>query len=185
MARTGVDEATKAEVETLIARVAMGDRAAFETLYDLTAPKLLGVALRVMDDRNSAEAVLRDTYVKVWHGADRYVAGRTRPLSWMISLARNTAIDRRRKGQADKDQAQIGAAAALLAEQELEPLTAEQVTGFEASFSDLSEDRQAAVRQIFLEGDGYSKVARDQSIPLATVRSWLRESLAFVRAGLL
>ena len=53
------------EIESLIARVALGDRAAFSRLYDAVAPKLLGVALRVLDDRASAEDAMQEAFVKI------------------------------------------------------------------------------------------------------------------------
>ena len=57
------------EIETLIDRVALGERAAFSALYDATSGKLLGVCLRILRDRAGAEDALQDAYVRVWKTA--------------------------------------------------------------------------------------------------------------------
>ncbi|NVK61194.1 MAG: RNA polymerase subunit sigma, partial [Rhodobacteraceae bacterium] len=85
----------QAEIEDLIARTAMGDRAAFRLLYDRTAAKLFGVCLRVLNDRGLAEEALQDVYCKIWARAGQYRVNGFSPMTWLITLARNAAIDRR------------------------------------------------------------------------------------------
>ena len=77
----------------LIAAVARGDRAAFRSLYDATAPKLLGVILRIVKTRAEAEEVLQDAYIRIWNNAGRFDAAAGTPNAWMVSIARNRAID--------------------------------------------------------------------------------------------
>ena len=94
------------DIENAIMRVSLGDRAAFSSLYDATSAKLFGVCLRVLGDRAEAEDTLQDVFVKVWHKADRYKANGYSPMTWLITLARNTAIDRlrmRKNGTVDID----------------------------------------------------------------------------------
>jgi RNA polymerase sigma-70 factor (ECF subfamily) len=77
----------------LIARVAERDRSAFGELYDRTAAKLLGVALRILRDRGRAEDVLQEVYLRVWQNASSYSPEAGRPMTWLITIARNRAID--------------------------------------------------------------------------------------------
>ena len=84
------------EVENLIVRVAMGDRVAFARLYDRTSAKLFGVCLRVLDDRAEAEEVLQEVFVTVWNKADSYRINGYSPMTWLITVTRNRAVDRRR-----------------------------------------------------------------------------------------
>ena len=88
---------TRSDIEDLILRVAQGNRAAFQTLYDATSAKLFGIALRVLKDRTEAEEALQEVYVKIWHNAGRYEVNGLSPMTWLITLARNTAVDRLRK----------------------------------------------------------------------------------------
>ena len=96
------------EIADLIARCALRDRAAFRTLYERTSAKLFGVVLRILRDRSEAEEAIQEIYVKVWQRADRYVAGSTSPISWLVAVARNHCLDRlraRRPVSADIDAA--------------------------------------------------------------------------------
>ena len=75
------------EIENLIARVALRDRAAFEQLYDRVSAKLFGVCLRVLNKRAAAEDAMQDTFVKIWKNADRYNANGLSPMTWLITIA--------------------------------------------------------------------------------------------------
>src|SRR5579863_1923195 len=82
-----------ADIADLIARCALRDRAAFKALYGRTSAKLYGVTLRILRDRSEAEEALQEVYVKIWQRADRYVPGGFSPISWLVAVARNHALD--------------------------------------------------------------------------------------------
>ncbi|GEP03989.1 sigma-70 family RNA polymerase sigma factor [Methylobacterium oxalidis] len=77
----------------LLDAVAARDEAALRRLYDLTAPKLLGVILRIQRDRSAAEDTLQDVFLRVWLAAGSYAPEAGRPLTWLCAIARNRAID--------------------------------------------------------------------------------------------
>lgn len=81
------------ELADFIRATAGGDREAFRRLYEATAPKLLGVVLRIVRSRAEAEEVLQDTYVRVWKNAGRFAPEAGAPMAWLVSIARNRAID--------------------------------------------------------------------------------------------
>jgi RNA polymerase sigma-70 factor (ECF subfamily) len=80
----------------LMPRIAAGDRAALRQLYEATSAKLFGVCLRILSDREECEDVLQEVYVTVWRRADGYDAARAGVVTWLSTIARNRAIDRRR-----------------------------------------------------------------------------------------
>jgi len=77
-----------ADVSALVGRVARSDRAAFASLYQSTAPKLLGVVLRILNNRAWADEVIQDTYLKIWQKAEQFDAAKASPITWMVSIAR-------------------------------------------------------------------------------------------------
>ena len=77
----------------LIRACAAGDRSAFRALYDLASPKLFGVVLRIVHDRQEAEDALQDAFLRIWNNAARYAPELGEPLAWMVSIARHRAID--------------------------------------------------------------------------------------------
>jgi len=79
-----------------LARIPGGDRAALQTVYRLTSAKLFGVCLRILGERANAEDVLQEVFVTVWRKAGDFDATRASPMTWLIAIARNRAIDRLR-----------------------------------------------------------------------------------------
>ena len=80
-------------LEGLLARSAQGDRAAFQRLYQASAAKLYGVALRILRREDWAEEVLQECYVSIWTRSGDYRPGLAAPMTWMTSIVRNRCLD--------------------------------------------------------------------------------------------
>ena len=173
---------TPQDITKLIVRTSLKDRAAFDLLYRQTSAKLFGVCLRVLNDRAEAEEALQEVFVKVWTKADRFAVSDLSPISWLVAIARNHAIDRiraRRQPAADLD------AALDIADPSPGP-EAMAVAGDENEriyncLNELEEDRAAAVRGAYLKGESYAELAERHGVPLNTMRTWLRRSLMKLR----
>lgn len=84
------------EIKRLLIRTAARDEGsaeAFERLYRLSAPVLLGVAQRIVGRRELAEEVLHDAFAGIWRAAQSFDPFATQPVAWMIAIVRNRAID--------------------------------------------------------------------------------------------
>src|SRR5262245_838656 len=90
-------------LQDLVARCALRDRRAFVGRYTATSAKLLRVALRRLKRRPWAEEVLQEAYLKIWNHASTYDANRGSPMTWMINIVRNQALDRRRRADRRDD----------------------------------------------------------------------------------
>jgi RNA polymerase sigma-70 factor (ECF subfamily) len=166
------------DVADLIARCALRDRAAFRTLYDRTSAKLFGVVLRILKDRAEAEEAIQEVYVKIWQRADRYVAGNSSPISWLVAVARNHALDllrARRPAADDIDVALEIPDGAPSPERAVED--SEERGRIDACLATLEPDRADAVRGAYLDGYSYEELANRYAVPLNTMRTWLRRSL--------
>nr|WP_076533537.1 sigma-70 family RNA polymerase sigma factor [Roseovarius nanhaiticus] len=169
---------TRDEIEALIARAAMGERAAFEGLYTHTSAKLMAICLRVLGDRAEAEEALQESFVKIWRHADRYRANGLSPMTWLITIARNTAIDRarkRREAQPGLDQAETLADATP--GPEAQAIASSERTALTACLSELDEANAQAVQRAYLDGETYAELATRFGVPLNTMRTRLRRSL--------
>jgi len=173
---------TPQDITKLIVRVSIKDRAAFDLLYRQTNAKLFGVCLRVLNDRAEAEEALQEVFVKIWTKADRFAVSELSPISWLVAIARNHAIDRiraRRRPATDID------AAADVPDPAPGP-EAMAVAGGESEqidrcLDELEQDRAAAVRGAYLMGESYADLAERHGVPLNTMRTWLRRSLMKLR----
>jgi RNA polymerase sigma-70 factor (ECF subfamily) len=173
---------TPEDITKLIVRTAMRDRAAFDQLYRHTSAKLFGVCLRVLSDRAQAEEALQEVFVKVWTKADRFAASDLSPISWLVAVARNHAIDvirTRRLKLADLDAAievtdpTPGPEALAVADGERRLI--------DGCLEELEDGRAEAVRGAYLDGLSYVELAERHGVPLNTMRTWLRRSLLKLR----
>lgn len=172
------------EIEQLIARVALKDRAAFDMLYDRVHAKLFGVCLRVLHKRAAAEDAMQDTFVKIWNNADKYQVNGLSPMTWLITIARNTSIDRlrmRKKGHQD-----VNAPGFELASPgpnpEQQAVVSSEMSRLVGCLEELDDSRAAAIRGAYLDGDTYADLATRFEVPLNTMRTWLRRGLLALRA---
>ncbi|MEL7219338.1 MAG: sigma-70 family RNA polymerase sigma factor [Pseudomonadota bacterium] len=168
---------------SLLRRVAERDRAAFNALYDRTAGKLFGIALRICGDGAAAEDVTQESFVKVWQRASDYSADLGSPLAWMGTIARNTAIDWHRKhnkGETVSDAALDGTPdGGLLADELLEGV--EQSAKIKHCMSKLGDDQKSLILEAFFSGFTYLQLATSKGIPLNTVKSRVRRGLKNLR----
>ncbi len=173
---------TPAELEAMIARMALGDRAAFAALYAATSAKLFGICLRVLDNRSEAEDALQEVFVKLWHSAGRYQVNGLSPMTWMITVARNHAIDRlRARRSATGDMDELAELADLTPGPEAQLIAASERGRIAHCLGTLEPDRADAVRRAYLDGETYADLAHRYAVPLNTIRTWLRRSLLKLR----
>lgn len=174
---------TPDEIELLIARCALGERAAMDALYAATAAKLFGICLRVLGDRPAAEDVLQEVYVKVWHAADRYASNGLSPITWLATIARNAAIDHRRARARRREDG--GDAIPQMLDHAPTPEASAVAWGeagrVKACLDELEAARHAAVRGAYLEGRSYAELAAAAGVSVNTMRTWLRRSLVVLR----
>jgi RNA polymerase sigma-70 factor (ECF subfamily) len=169
---------TVADIESYILRTAMGDRAAFSALYDATSAKLFGVCLRVLNNTAEAEDALQDVYVRIWRKADSYAVNGYSPMTWLITIARNLAIDRlrARKAPAKRVEEVFDLAASGPTPEEAAIQSSERAQ-IDMCLDELEKKHADCVRGAYLDGDTYSDLADRAGVPINTMRTWLRRSL--------
>ncbi len=184
------------ELQQLLARSGLGDRAAFRRVYELSSGHLFAVILRIQRDRDLAEDLLQEVYVAVWKAAASFDAARSQPLTWLTSIARNRAIDSLRRAQAqprtestsrDDDDDRPDATEAL-ADEGPGPLDllgrASEARQLQHCMEHLSPPQRQSVALAFFDGLSHAEVADHLREPLGTVKSWVRRALASLKACL-
>jgi RNA polymerase sigma-70 factor (ECF subfamily) len=168
-------------------RLADGDRAALEEIYNATRVKLFGICFRILGDRKEAEDALQDVYVNLWQRADRYDPARASPISWLATFARNRAIDRLRTGKVRGGAVAVEEANPLPDETPLADallIDAEKSAQIHTCLSKLDETTQSHIRDAFFEGYTYAQLAEHADVPLGTMKSWIRRGLQKLRTCL-
>jgi RNA polymerase sigma-70 factor, ECF subfamily len=174
---------TQAELVWLLAAVARGDQAAFERLYEATRAKLYGVLLRILGTPELADDVMQETYLKVWKTAGSFDPTIASPITWMVAIARNRAIDIvRRKGHASIEETPEAMNVAAdtpppLARREM----TEELRRLLSCLGKLDPEKQRIVLLAYYSGWSREQLARKLDIPVNTIKTWLRRSLLEIR----
>jgi len=177
-----------ARLMELLARTALADQKAFAELYQLSAPHLYAVALRILREAAAAEEVLQESFVNVWHHAGSYVAARSQPLTWLTSIVRNRCLDQLRRREVETvtmDDEEDGVSVAAEGPTPLEMLlSGADARAVKDCVEALDAGSKQAIALAFYQGLSHSELARHLKQPLGTVKSWVRRGLERLRACL-
>ncbi len=157
-----------------------GDSAAFARVYQLSAPRLYPIALRLLRRREAAEEILQEAYVLIWRKAAQYDPGRGRPLTWMAAVVRNRAIDRLRAEKREpRNPVEWDEAAEVLAD----PMSAAPMESLPDTVAvrqclkGLQDNQRAAILLAYYYGMTHEELSARLAAPLGTVKSWVRRGL--------
>ncbi|MDP9271494.1 MAG: sigma-70 family RNA polymerase sigma factor [Chloroflexota bacterium] len=173
--------------ELLADRIRRGDRDALGALYDRYASLAMGVALRVVPDRATAEDLVHDAFVTVWQKIGRFDTTRGSLRSWLITIVRNRAIDRLR---ATRPSVEVGEAdeRSLLASGP-NPTWVAAIARLSASelrsaMEALPDEQRQAIELAYFRGHTYREIAVITGVPTGTANGRLRLALAKLRDAL-
>ncbi|MGY2138752.1 RNA polymerase sigma factor [Pseudomonas reactans] len=166
----------------LLAQCALGNRQAFENLYRSVSPRLHGVALRFMGRTDLAEEVLQEAFVRIWYNASRYEAHLSAPMTWMVNITRNLAIDQLRKHReqplADGQQdALIDDAPSAHDQLDHE----RQAHALNRCLDTLDGMQRRSISVAYFQGLSCSELATQLAAPLGSVKSWIRRGMERLR----
>ena len=182
-ASSPVDEADRAA----LARIAGGELAALEDLYDRYKTMAYSIAYRITNDATLAEDVVQDAFLGAWRNAARYVEGRGSVKTWLLSIVHHRAIDAIRRRRPTTELPEIDAA--LPASLTLPDVWAEvsasldSVTVREALVA-LSDVQREALELAYFGGLTQQEIAERTGTPLGTVKSRMRLGLLAMRRSL-
>lgn len=166
--------------EALLASVGRGDREAFRRLYDATAPRLLGIAIRIIGNRPVAEDVVQEAYLKVWRNAGSFAAGSGGAVGWMTAILRNAAIDRIRSDRVERASSGDGdAALAALPDAGAGDSAAQMSLG--TCLSQLEDEARHCVVLAYVSGLSREELAARFERPVGTIKTILHRSLRALR----
>ena len=82
--------------EELLPLLLRKEERAFTQLYDMYSKSLYSIITNLINDREEAEDVLQEVFVKIWKNIETYNQSKGRLYTWMLNITRNTAIDKLR-----------------------------------------------------------------------------------------
>jgi RNA polymerase sigma factor (sigma-70 family) len=173
----------------LMFQVAMRDEAAFKKLYDATVHCLLAIIMRMLHERSWAEEVLQDVYVNIWNTVPSYSAAKSQPMTWLMAIARNKAIDALRSTRTERKHV-VRPTLADDDEESGPPDVADERAGplerlmhsndsqrVHNCLQGLEPAQRQAIALAFYDGLTHSELAAHMRQPLGTVKAWVRRGL--------
>ena len=165
----------------LAQRLLRKDVSAFEQLYTRHSRIVYSLVLRILRQGPTAEEVVQDVFLQVWRNSSRYDSGRGPFIPWLLTLARNRALDRlrlkseRQRGREEQREELPQMADDPQYEKALdEKRRAEHVRSLLTS---LPSSQKKAIELAYFDGLSHSEIAQALKEPLGTVKSWIRNGL--------
>jgi RNA polymerase sigma factor (sigma-70 family) len=171
--------------EALVAGLAAGDRDAALVLVRRFQARVFGLALSITRDRSSAEDAAQEAFVKAWRYAASYDPRRGPVAAWILTIARNAALDQARARSRRIDQRPLDAGDDIVGPnivgmdgidcpyEELAPLA--------AAVRALPEEQRAVLMATVYRGHTASEISEAWELPLGTVKTRLRLALSKLR----
>jgi RNA polymerase sigma-70 factor (ECF subfamily) len=172
------------QVEALLGRCALRDSKALNELYRLVAPQLLGVLMKLLRRRALAEEALQDVMVRVWQRANQFEAYRGRGMAWLVSVARNRAIDmlRSQRDYVSMEETQVNEIPDESGGDDLEMSATDRMrAALDRCLGGLSNEQQQCIRLAYINGYSHDEISRSVGSPLGTVKSWVRRGLTSLK----
>lgn len=170
--------------EELIAMLRRRDRKGFDLLYDAYSAALLGVIMKLVSPKESAEDVLQDSFVKIWKYIDRFDATKGSLYTWMLNITRNTALDAlKSKGhkQLQQNQAIDNIVYNEKGSFDLSQPAASARMDLRDLMGILDKENTLLISKAYFEGYTQAEIAEETGIPLGTVKTRMRSALQKLR----
>ena len=172
----------------LVHRLLQRDVRAFEEIYDRHSRAVYGLVVRILQQAGTAEEVVQDVFLQLWRNAARYDEDRGPFVPWLLTLARNRALDtlrlksERQRRREDQTEELPSITTTPAYEKDLdEKRRAERVRVLMAS---LAPQQKRAIELAYFEGLSHTEIAAALREPLGTVKSWIRNGLLRLKEGL-
>jgi RNA polymerase sigma factor (sigma-70 family) len=176
------------DYEAALRACSAGNRQALKSIYLQESHYLLGVALRIVRQRQAAEDVLHDAFLKIWTRASSFDGARGSGRGWIYSIVRNQALNLIRDGERDADVSDEGLDA-IMATESLN-LSAQMTDAFELRqdlgrlhdcLSHLDVPKRNSILYAYVDGCSHSEIAERLQSPLGTVKAWIKRGMSTLK----
>ena len=177
------------EDERLMLGVAAGDCAAFASLYDRFATPIFSLALKMLVNEAEAEDLLQEVFLSVWNKASTFQAQKGSAFAWVVSQARNRAIDRirsrRRRGELiDANGPELEPSGSVVRASSFNAEISERGRLLRAALEQLTAEQRQVLTLAYFEGMTQVEIASRLAEPLGTIKARAHRGLTRLRAAL-
>jgi RNA polymerase sigma-70 factor, ECF subfamily len=164
----------------IVALLRQDDKSAISLLYDNYSDALFGVILRIVQQETLAEEILQDTFLKIWKYRESYDESKGRFFTWMLNIARNTAIDQTRLKSFSQKNQDIDNVVSIIDSREQGNLNVDAI-GIRELIEKLPEEHRSIIDLVYFQGYTHIEAAETLSLPLGTLKTRLRLAIVQLR----
>ncbi|HEU4460378.1 MAG TPA: sigma-70 family RNA polymerase sigma factor [Methylibium sp.] len=165
------------DYESALEACARGERFALRSIYEREARWLLGVAQRIVKDRELAQDVLQEAFLLVWQRAASYQRALGSGRGWIYTVVRHRALDELRRMRPEHAAGDDLEAIADARVANAPPPEADASESIERCLQTLDERKRQCILEAFVEGYTHEQIAQRTATPVGTVKSWIRRGL--------
>ncbi len=164
----------------IVEMFAAGNVRAMELLYDNYADTLYGIIFGMVRDEAQAQDILQEAFVKIWQHSREYDPSKGRLFTWLLSIARNKAIDAIRK---NKRSGKIYSTSTDVIMQVVEADNTDLSVNHDIMkvLAQLSDHNKELIEHSFILGYTHPEIAEKFNIPLGTVKTRIRNAMSELR----
>jgi RNA polymerase sigma factor (sigma-70 family) len=168
--------------EELVRALQNREKIAIEALYDMYSSSLYGVISRIVIDEATAEDVLQETFVKIWHSFSGYSTEKGRLFTWMVNIARNLAIDKiRSKDFKNQNKNQELENNVTFIDEQRNTVYNPELLGIKELVATLKPEQKLILELVYFKGYTHVEAADELGIPLGTIKTRLRMAIQQLR----
>jgi RNA polymerase sigma-70 factor (ECF subfamily) len=164
--------------------VEVGDAEALATLYDRHGRAAYSLAYRLMGEKQEAEDVVQEAFVKVWRSAGGYRVGRGSVRTWILSIVHNRGIDQIRSHASRRrtqDKVEASAPTSEPSEAFSETWKNSQREQVREALNTLPQEQLKILELAYFSGYTHVEIAERLDLPLGTVKGRMRLGLRKIR----
>ncbi len=165
----------------LIELLRQKSRQGFSQLYDSYAPALYGIISSIIKDKTAAEDVLQESFVKVWKNVANYQEEKGTLFTWLLNIARYTAIDYLRSRQYKQQLQNQNLTDSEYIDNKVRTQPAVENSGLKILISKMEPKYREVIDLVYFMGYTQDEVSKMLNIPLGTVKTRARMGLQILR----
>ncbi len=174
---------TKISEQDLLELLKTKTEKGFSVLYDNYSAALFGVINRIVQSEEIAADVTQDAFVKIWKNLENYDAAKGTIFTWMINVARNTAIDKIRSQEylQTRKNLEIESYTGVIDTENNSSLNIDAI-GLKNLVDKLRPEYKQLIDLVYYKGYTQSEIAEEFNIPLGTIKTRIKSAITSLRS---